>query len=230
MKFKPKALLLISMLLSGALFGAASYFIIIPFYSYSLIHCLLMGIIFGLANYVISYQIYKKYDLLKKSNELLLVDVKTDRLTGLLNRRTFDIVIKEINSDQSYAMLFIDIDNFRMYNNQYGHSIGDKVLKKVCSSIKFNLRMDDYVFRYGGEEVIVLLKNCSKEAAFEISEKLRLYISKMDNTPYPPITISIGLACFPEDSNQIIEVVQMCDQALLTAKNQGKNRTYIYSK
>lgn len=230
MNFRFKTRLLISMLLIGAIFGIAFYAIIIPFFSYSLIHCLLMGIAFGLINFFVSNHIYQKYECLKKSNEQLQVDVQTDKLTGVLNRRTFDMDMKGMHIGQIYSMLFVDIDNFRMFNNQYGHPVGDMVLKRVCESMQFDLRAIDRVYRYGGEEFLILLKGCRKEDAYNIAEKLRLNINKLDNSPYPGITISIGISAFPEDSTQIKEVLEMCDQALLTAKKLGKNRTYVYTK
>lgn len=228
MKFGFKTTLLTSMLLIGAVFGVAFYVIFIPFYPYRLIHCVLMGIAFGLVNYFVSYHIYQKYYQLKKSNELLQVDAKTDKLTGVLNRRTFESDVKEICIEQTYSILFVDIDNFRTFNNQFGHSVGDIVLKKVCEAFKSNLRAFDRIYRYGGEEFLILLKDCRKEDAYKIAEKLRWNINKLDNTPYPTITISIGISSFPESSTQINEVIHMCDQALLTAKKLGKNRTVVY--
>jgi len=93
-------------------------------------------------------------------------------------------------------MLFIDIDNFRIFNNQYGHPIGDTVLKKVCESIQFDLRAVDRIYRYGGEEFLILLKDCKKEAAYNVAEKLRLNINKLDNAPYPAITMNQSLRIY----------------------------------
>ena len=91
------------------------------------------------------------------------------------------------------------------------------------------MRSIDKIYRYGGEEIVILLEGCSKKDAYIIAEKLRMNISKLNNDQYPAVTISIGISGFPEDSKQIDKVIHMCDQALLTAKRLGKNRTVIYN-
>lgn len=219
--------LLISMLTTGLIYSLFYHFVIMPLFGSRLIHCISQGIVFGFINYFISIGIYKKYNLLKKSNKLLKKDLQIDKLTGLFNRRTFDNDIQELPIEDTYSIIFIDIDNFRKFNNNYGHQTGDTVLKKVSQTIKASVRVNDKVYRYGGEEIIIYLKDCDKKKAFEIAEKIRLNISELDNSPFQSITISLGISSYPEDGMEIDKIIEVSDFALLTAKKLGKNQVYV---
>src|SRR5690606_5951739 len=123
-----------------------------------------------------------------------------DRLTGVYTRKYFEIeankIINESKYEQkSFALLMVDLDNFKQVNDTHGHRIGDEVLSKVADYIKNNVRKTDIVARYGGEEFIIILKNVEEDQAMKIGEKLRkgiekLYIPAIENN----ITISIGLS------------------------------------
>lgn len=215
------------MLTTGLIYSLFYHFVIMPLFGSRLIHCISQGIVFGFINYFISIGIYKKYNLLKKSNKLLKKDLQIDKLTGLFNRRTFDNDIQELPIEDTYSIIFIDIDNFRKFNNNYGHQTGDTVLKKVSQTIKASVRVNDKVYRYGGEEIIIYLKDCDKKKAFEIAEKIRLNISELDNSPFQSITISLGISSYPEDGMEIDKIIEVSDFALLTAKKLGKNQVYV---
>ena len=113
MKITVHTRLLISMVIIGIFCGISFYILMVPLESKSLIHCILMGVIFGFINYLTTYGIYKKYVVLKETNESLKQDLKLDKLTGLFNRRAFDNDILLISGNDVYSILFIDIDNFR---------------------------------------------------------------------------------------------------------------------
>lgn len=230
MKLNLKSSLLISMITIGLIYGIMFHYVVMPFFGNRLIHCVTMGVVFGFINYFIAIGIYKKYNVLKKSYKLLQKDLQIDKLTGLFNRRVFDNDIQKLSFDDTYSMIFIDIDNFRKFNNEFGHQIGDTVLKKVSQTIKATVRANDKVYRYGGEEIVILLKDCDKKDAFEIAEKIRVNISKLDNSPFPPITISLGISSYPEDGTEIDKIIEACDNALLTAKKLGKNRVFVCAK
>lgn len=230
MKLSTQSSLLISLLLIGLIQGITFCEIIIPLFGNSMVYCVSMGVVFGFINYFLASGIYKKYDSLKRSNKLLQKELKIDKLTGLLNRRAFDADMKELSESEAFSMIFIDIDNFKKVNDQFGHPSGDIILKKVSQAIKSGVRNIDRVYRYGGEEIVILLKDCDKNSALEIAEKLRSSTSGLDNSPLPQITISLGISSYPVDDNNIPNIIKSCDDALLSAKASGKNCTYVCIK
>jgi diguanylate cyclase (GGDEF)-like protein len=187
-------------------------------------HCIILGVSFGLLNFLLANWYIKKHTQLKRYNESLKSKLFTDSLTGLLNRRALDLELDRMDVP-IYSVLFIDIDNFRVFNNQYGHKTGDNVLRKVSEIVKLFVRSGDRAFRYGGEEIVVLLKDCDKENAQRVAEKIRTQVFLLKDDPYPAITISIGVASYPEDGESIQDVIEKSDSALLHAKEFGKNRT-----
>lgn len=224
MKLTFKSSLLIGMLSLGAGYGLLYHFIIMPLIGNELVHCLGQGVIFGLINYLMSIGLYKKYHTLKNSNKLLKKKLDMDKLTGLLNRGAFDNDIMGLSLDESYSIIFIDIDNFRKFNNKFGHQVGDIVLQKVSREIRNSIRVSDKAYRYGGEEIVILLKDCNRRKALEIAEKVRLNINELNNNPYPSITISLGVASYPDDGKHADKIIKASDNALLTAKRLGKNQ------
>jgi len=218
------------MILLGVGYGLIYHFILMPLIrnTNGLIGCIIQGLIFSLINYLMSIGIYEKYHILQNSNRILKEDLKIDKLTGLLNRRAFDEDICKLNLHENYSIIFIDIDNFREFNNKFGHQTGDSVLQKVCYKIKDSVRTSDNVYRYGGEEAVILLKDCNKNRALEVAEKVRLNINKLDNNPYPTITISLGVASYPEDGAEVEDIIKSSDNALLMAKGLGKNQVFDF--
>jgi diguanylate cyclase len=151
-------------------------------------------------------------------------------LTDLLNRRAFDSDVQLFNDYSNFSLIFLDIDNFREFNNRYGHSVGDLILKKVSYVIKLALRERDLSYRYGGEEVIIIMPEQPKAKAQILAEEIRSRIASLDNTPYPPISVSIGVASYPEDSQNVNEVINAGDYDLLKAKSLGKNRIIVFDE
>ncbi|MDD3807602.1 MAG: GGDEF domain-containing protein [Candidatus Marinimicrobia bacterium] len=159
-----------------------------------------------------------------------------DGLTGVFNHRAFkeklfEEVYRARRYDQPLTLLMMDLDNFKKINDTYGHLYGDYILRIVADIIKNNVRMVDIVARYGGEEFTVILANAEKEAVKGTAERIRQKISE-----YPfeqdgireTITVSIGMASFPEDSKDGISLIQAADNAMYKAKRSGKNRVEIY--
>ncbi len=230
MKFKPNIEIGISILVLSILNGLVLSEVIVPRYGISLLHCVLVNIVFGILYYISFLRVYSKYKLLKDTNKQLIKELKIDKLTELFNRGTFDQDIKDMVDCEIYSAIFIDIDNFRNFNNECGHSIGDKVLINVSKAIKHGIRKNDRAYRYGGEEIVIILKECDKEEAFIVAEKIRNNVSSIDNSPYPKITISLGVSGYPNDGQTVEEVIQACDEALLYAKKNGKNKTVMFQK
>ena len=228
MKLTLRSSLLVTMLLMGMVYGALYHFVVMPYIGSELIHCISSGVIFGLINYFMSIRIYKRFDDLEKVNKTLKKNMNVDKLTTLLNRRAFDNDILNISENQTYSLIFIDIDDFRRFNNESGHKAGDIVLQKVSHTIKNTIRSVDRAYRYGGEEIVILLKDCDKNNALSIAEKIRISISEIDNSPLPSITVSLGVASCPENGTNFSKIIATSDSALLIAKKSGKNCTFFH--
>jgi len=217
--------LLVTMVIIGIINAALLHFMAMPLFNNMVVHCIILGAMFGLTNFMAVELFLKRLDKLKELNRQLRLSLMKDNLTGLLNRRAFDIDIKNVEHNGLYSLIFIDIDNFRDFNNHFGHDIGDNVLMKVGQTIQACVRANDRVYRYGGEEIILLLMDCDKKNARKMAEKIRCEISRLDNQTYPQITVSLGVSSYPDDGRYIHDVIVASDKALLKAKQSGKNCT-----
>lgn len=157
-----------------------------------------------------------------------------DELTRLYNRRyMFQKLEEEISkaSQSKYKLSFIlcDIDNFKKFNDTYGHQVGDEVLRVVAKVFKQVSRADfDIPFRYGGEEIGLILPNTDSEKAFQVAERIRNTVSSKRFEGVPTIiTISIGLATYPDHALDIESLIKEADEALYYSKKTGKNKTTI---
>ncbi|MDY6903061.1 MAG: sensor domain-containing diguanylate cyclase [Thermodesulfobacteriota bacterium] len=161
--------------------------------------------------------------------------IRKDELTGLYNRRYFfERLEREVyrarRYDRTIALLMIDIDHFKEYNDTYGHLRGDQALKKIARLFVDILRKIDVVGRYGGEEFVVLLPETGKEEAIIVAEKLRNAVSLMDlnsdaaNLDAHYLTITTGVSAIPVDANEPLLAIDLADKALYMGKAQGRNR------
>ena len=154
-----------------------------------------------------------------------------DPLTQVFNRGTYnmeiDQMIKEFKRYKNpAALIIIDIDHFKIFNDDYGHKVGDAVLALVASVIKGAVRDTDMVFRYGGEEFVVLLDNIDLKNALTVAEKVRAQIESHHLTNKANIlnvTVSIGLSCFKEGDIES-SIFERADKALYQGKQNGRNR------
>ena len=145
----------------------------------------------------------------------------TDGLTELCNYRYFrELLAREVAMAKRYAhhvsLLMIDIDNFKEYNDAYGHLDGDKALRNIAKMLKASCRTVDIVARYGGEEFTILMPYTKKEGAVLAAERLRGFIEKAQAEPR--LTISIGIASYPLDAEDENQLISAADQALYKAK------------
>ncbi|HSP06792.1 MAG TPA: diguanylate cyclase, partial [Acidobacteriota bacterium] len=156
----------------------------------------------------------------------------TDDLTGLFNRRFFRHCIEEqkLHSEKTgepFALLIMDIDHFKQINDSYGHAVGDAALIRVAQALKDQIEQG-WVFRYAGDEFVALLRNCPEEEARAACGRILVCIStaladRPSDLPLKTISLSIGFAIFPEDSNRISALFQAADHALYASKQSGRN-------
>lgn len=152
-----------------------------------------------------------------------------DELTGIANRRKLtEVLMKEIESARRYntplSIIIFDIDHFKQVNDHYGHNYGDLVLKEVSYSVANTVRSSDSLGRWGGEEFLCILPNTNSHVAFELAERLRLGIADSLLDDGPQITASFGIAQLMNLDN-IDSFINRADQALYSAKEQGRNRS-----
>lgn len=153
-----------------------------------------------------------------------------DGLTGIFNRRFFELrIMEEIERARRYgtgmAVIMADIDQFKRLNDEFGHLLGDEVLRQVSSLFHQQLRKIDIVCRYGGEEFAILLTQTSGQQALTIAEKLRRLVEGWQFPGVPrTITISAGVAAFPTDGRTRDEIIRAADNGLYAAKQSGRNK------
>nr|WP_321403764.1 GGDEF domain-containing protein [uncultured Desulfobacter sp.] len=158
-----------------------------------------------------------------------------DPLTGVVNRNALDFHLSRLHKNQvdlnisCFSILMIDLDKFKSVNDNLGHDAGDIVLKSFAETTQKLMRNDDVFGRFGGEEFLVLLPDSSKKEASQIAERIR---SKISSSPIPlpagetsvPITVSIGVGTFPDDTSNIDDLLKIVDDAMYTAKKSGRNQ------
>jgi len=153
------------------------------------------------------------------------ISAVTDKLTGLYNRGYFmEAIEREIQrarvDKKSTSLLIFDIDDFKKYNDTYGHPEGDQVLVKVADCLRHNVRPGDIACRYGGEEFVIILPGANTDASYKRAEHLRQAVQDSS-----PLTISIGVVSCLNSSASAETLLKEADKAMYKAKETGKNRT-----
>ena len=143
-----------------------------------------------------------------------------DALTGLRNHGAFQRELQGLLSapTRSVAVLMMDLDRFKGYNDRNGHPAGDELLVAVSRAIESCIRQGDRAYRYGGDEFAVILPDCTRQAADEVARRIRLAIDAIPDDTGPHVSISIGIACHPEDATTKESLIETADQALFVAK------------
>jgi diguanylate cyclase len=169
-------------------------------------------------------------DSLNKSEQR----ARTDTLTGLPNRRALEeffrqVQIAAMERDEPLSVLLIDVDHFKKFNDNYGHGVGDQVLRLVAKALRERVRANDLPARYGGEELIAVLPCTDLETCTTIAERIRRTIAECQFTRrstgevLPQITVSIGVGQF-QFGESMADLIDRCDRALYLAKKLGRNR------
>ncbi len=184
----------------------------------------------------ISAALFERSDKIRRRMENQLANsARTDPLTGLMNRRAFNEVLKyEAGRTNRYGtkavLILMDIDHFKGVNDTYGHPVGDEVLKRIAATIRDNIRDTDSACRFGGEEFAILLSDTSPEGGLTVSHALRKVIEETDIVPLPEqsikVTASFGLTQLAE--NRIEDALIRADKALYQSKERGRNRVSVH--
>jgi diguanylate cyclase (GGDEF)-like protein len=157
-----------------------------------------------------------------------------DPLTGCHNRRGFDEILEaELSRAQRYghplALVLLDIDHFKGFNDDFGHEVGDHALQRLGRAVRHTFRSSDSACRFGGEEFALVFPETSREDGRQLAERLRVMIATLPPTPEVPrsMTASFGVACFPDDGRTATELIRAADRALYQAKTAGRNRVEV---
>ena len=179
-----------------------------------------------------SRQLTKKNIKLKKQKEKIKKLLRTDDLTNLNNRRSFNQFYDTLFSisqryNDALSLIMFDLDNFKHFNDQYGHQAGDDLLKEIGKLLNKNTRKEDIAARIGGEEFYILLPNTKKQKSKNIAERLRRKISEISlDCISETATASFGVVELKQDESQDDFLIRV-DTALYQAKNKGKNRIEV---
>ncbi len=161
-----------------------------------------------------------------------------DNLTGLYNRHYveewFGLELRRAQRHgRAIAAIMLDVDHFKRFNDSFGHEAGDLVLRELAGALRRSTRGSDVASRYGGEEFLVLLPECPLDAALRKAEQLREEVAKLelryDGRPLGPVSVSLGVASFPDHAKESAELLRRADEALYLAKQAGRNRVVAYA-
>ena len=173
---------------------------------------------------------------IKRSKDLLRLLSETDEMTSLQNKRSFnESLSREIKKaarySRKFSILLVDADNLKDVNDNYGHGAGDQLIKVLANTMKESLRSSDVLARIGGDEFVVLLPEADHTHALEAGERIR---SATVNTSFDregrriDMTVSIGIASYPDDGESLEDIMENADRALYKSKKMGRNRVTSY--
>jgi diguanylate cyclase (GGDEF)-like protein len=160
-----------------------------------------------------------------------------DGMTGLYNRRFLEEFIDQVmgqaeRENETYSVMMLDVDFFKMVNDTYGHDVGDKVIVEIGKVLKENIRNADLAIRYGGEEFVVLLHNATDEGTLNVAKKIHTAFAELvfnvGSGETMQKTMSIGISKFPVDGDTIWKCIKFADTALYVAKTTGRNKIVVY--
>ncbi len=179
---------------------------------------------------------------LEALNRQLAEMAATDQVTGIANRRSFDEAIARAHAEalrhgNGYGLLVIDVDRFKSFNDTHGHPAGDRALRQVATALAHTVRIEDQVFRYGGEEFAVIARVHGDRGLASLGERLRAAIEELEiehgHEEHPVLTCSAGGAAFSRRSAAVgpakwETILDRADTALFRAKNEGRNRVVVW--
>ncbi|MBQ8887528.1 MAG: diguanylate cyclase [Candidatus Gastranaerophilales bacterium] len=228
--FKIRSVYVSIPLFSGLIF-AFLYFSTYVMTKYNVWTWVVVPLILAIFCFVCSFIV--KYLLKSRDFEYTYKLATTDGLTELYNHRFFqEEMRKKIDFAEklknNFSLILIDIDFFKKFNDKYGHQAGDAVLKHVAKTLKSCVRNEDFVCRYGGEEMAIILNNVNRETAVAVAEKICKTIASKQYELSPDlevqITISLGVATYPQNGKTPTDLIEYSDKCLYKAKENGRNQ------
>ncbi|MCU9612546.1 EAL domain-containing protein [Caldibacillus lycopersici] len=185
--------------------------------------------------YLMKKQLMQQTSMLIENEQIISHMANHDYLTNLPNRRFFykkigEYILQSKKQNQSFGLLYLDMDRFKYINDSLGHLMGDEVLKEIANKLKKIIDKKDVVFRFGGDEFIIILPETDREGALEVSEKILETFKKpllIENYELF-ITTCIGVSIFPYDGEDATWLLKNADIALYRAKKKGKNKYTVY--
>lgn len=205
--------------------GLTVFIALTAYYTRAISHRLLEGIRLRIANALLAGQ-------LRVALHEVELDAATDALTGQGNRRALDELLKQqaelyLSTGRAFSILMLDIDFFKSVNDQFGHMVGDDVLRAFAKRVREYVRPGDVCARFGGEEFVVVLPGTTLEAALEVAERLRQGVAQAPllNTPRVQVTVSIGVATLAPRQT-VADLLVAADAAVYVAKNAGRDQVH----
>lgn len=189
-------------------------------------------VVIGIAAYYLIQYLIIAHNLILKLKE----SATKDFLTGLNNTRSFDNYLNDsiknsLDKGEQFSFLMLDIDFFKKINDTYGHSLGHSILKEFAKIVVSSCRTFDVISRMGGEEFSVLLPECPLSKALEVAERIRRNVENhnfiIENHKIIHITVSIGVAVFPDTINNADKISEKADEGLYKAKQSGRNKVCV---
>lgn len=227
---------MISLTMFSALVGFYCYFTVFTMEKYNVWIWVVIPIAVVLFVFITSYII--KYLIKSRDFEHTYKLATTDGLTELYNHRFFQEQIRKLikyskKYNSHFSLIIIDIDFFKKFNDKYGHQAGDAVLKQVAATLKKSVRAGDVVCRYGGEEMTILLNHTSVPDAIRTAKKICQTVAekkyRLSQDLEVNVTISLGVATFPENGQEPAELIEYADKCLYNAKENGRNQVGKYN-
>lgn len=205
--------------------GLTVFIVLTAYYMHAISKRLLEGIRLQIANAFLTGQ-------LRVALQKVELDAATDALTGQGNRRALDELLKlqaelYLSSGKPFSVLMLDIDFFKNVNDEFGHMVGDDVLRAFAQRVREHLRPEDVCVRFGGEEFVVVLPRTTLEAALEVAERLRQGVaqSPLLAAPRVKVTVSIGVATL-KPKQTVADLLVTADAAVYIAKNAGRDQVH----
>tara|TARA_Y100000590_G_C15496456_1_gene929851 strand:- start:415 stop:975 length:561 start_codon:yes stop_codon:yes gene_type:complete len=171
----------------------------------------------------------------KEKEQNLTVLATTDEITGLYNQRKLSqdlekaIKHHEIE-DETFSIMFIDIDHFKQVNDNYGHVVGSKLLQDIGEVLSLILRASDHIYRYGGDEFVVIMPTVDIETVHDIAtrvlEKIKNKKFDIGNGEKYNLSVSIGIAEYPTDAKSALEIIKFADEMMYMSKRSGRGKVF----